>query len=103
MKKAVMNICIAGAAAIALSGCEFGDAAKTRCEMKNINYQQTMAKCEVGDRYLYAPRVWGNAQTPILAANTFCDPRKPIVHNDSAVSCIFNPANLKGRKGGDQQ
>ncbi|MBA6292236.1 hypothetical protein H4J58_01130 [Colwellia sp. MB3u-70] len=48
--------------------------------------------CSDGDIVLFTPERWGNEQFPIKIAAYICNFDKPIVHNKSAVACVFTSA-----------
>ena len=62
---------------------------ETACSVTSVRPQDNNQICKDGQKVSYAPERWGNEQLPIMFAALNCDHRFEIVHNKSAVSCIF--------------
>jgi len=62
---------------------------ETACSVTSVRPQDNNQICKDGQKVSYAPERWGNEQLPIIFAALNCDHRFQIVHNKSAVSCIF--------------
>ena len=61
------------------------------CEVKDTSLESTNAVCSPGQRILFLPARFGNAQLPVLFASLHCDHRYSIAITEGAVSCIYQP------------
>lgn len=60
------------------------------CEVSEWQRDKT-ANCTVGQKIVFLPDSWGNAQLPILFATVNCDHRFAIALTEGGVSCIYLP------------
>lgn len=65
---------------------------KNICEVKDWRREAT-ADCKEGQKIVYLPSSWGNAQLPILFTTVNCDHRFSIALTEGAVSCIYTQSN----------
>lgn len=59
------------------------------CEVNRWQRDQTEAKCRVGQKVVFLPDTWGNAQLPILFTAVNCDLRYAVALTKGAVTCIY--------------
>jgi len=59
------------------------------CEVNRWQRDQAEAKCRVGQKVVFLPDTWGNAQLPILFAAVNCDLRYAVALTNGAVTCIY--------------
>lgn len=51
---------------------------------------QNAGECKPGQKIIWAPKFFGNEQTPAVAAANLCNFNYPIVVMTGGVSCIFS-------------
>lgn len=59
------------------------------CEVNGWQKDLTEAKCRAGQKVVFLPDRWGNAQLPILFAAVNCDLRYAVALTNGAVTCIY--------------
>lgn len=63
----------------------------TVCEVKAWDLDTTSSICETGQKIVFLPDSWGNAQLPVMFAAVNCDHRFTVAMTEGAVSCIYKP------------
>lgn len=61
------------------------------CVVKEWEKEVTAAECKPGQKVVFLPSSWGNAQLPIMFAAVNCDHRFSIALTNGGVSCIYTP------------
>ncbi len=61
------------------------------CVVKEWEKDVTAAECKPGQKVVFLPGSWGNAQLPIMFAAVNCDHRFSIALTNGGVSCIYIP------------
>ena|ERR1043166_6859632 len=62
------------------------------CETQDYGVAQD---CKAGQKVVFLPRQFGNAQLPVYFAAANCDLRYSVVLTNGAVTCIFMPIKVK--------
>lgn len=95
------------AAALALSGCtnfpreeaaglqDVSPDQVNLCEVSDWRGDVVAAACRPGQKVVYLPQRWGNAQLPILFTAVNCDLRYTVALTEGAVTCIYAPITIK--------
>lgn len=61
------------------------------CEVNGWQRDVVASVCKPGQKVVFLPRSWGNAQLPVLFAAVNCDMRYSVAMTEGAVSCIYLP------------
>jgi hypothetical protein len=61
------------------------------CEVNAWQHDVVASVCKPGQKVVFLPRNWGNAQLPVLFAAVNCDLRYAVTMTEGAVTCIYNP------------
>lgn len=61
------------------------------CEVNAWQHNLVASVCKPGQKVVFLPRSFGNAQLPILFAAVNCDLRYGVALTEGAVTCIYNP------------
>lgn len=61
------------------------------CEVNAWQHNLVASVCKPGQKVVFLPRSFGNAQLPILFAAVNCDLRYAVALTEGAVTCIYNP------------
>jgi hypothetical protein len=96
-----MGLGALAAAVVLATGCapheEARPAAQTEIDQKNIcevnawQHDDVAAKCKPGQKVVFLPSTFGNAQLPILFVAVNCDMRYSVALTEGGVSCIYAP------------
>lgn len=65
------------------------------CEVKEWRADAVSQACKPGQKVVFLPNSWGNAQLPILFAAVNCDLRYSVALTEGAVTCIYQPISVK--------
>jgi starvation-inducible outer membrane lipoprotein len=65
------------------------------CEVSDWRGDVVASTCRAGQKVVYLPPRWGNAQLPILFAAVNCDLRYTVALTEGAVTCIYAPITIK--------
>lgn len=106
MHKSTLGIS-ALATALALSSCTNAPPEETAslqdaspdqanlCEVSDWRGDVVASACRPGQKVVYLPQRWGNAQLPIMFAAVNCDLRYAVAMTEGAVTCIYAPITIK--------
>ena len=61
------------------------------CEVSGWQRDVVAAACKPGQKVVFLPRSWGNAQLPVVFAAVNCDVRYAIALTEGAVMCVYHP------------
>jgi len=61
------------------------------CEVSGWQRDVVAAACKPGQKVVFLPRSWGNAQLPVVFAAVNCDVRYAIALSEGAVMCVYHP------------
>jgi len=61
------------------------------CETNDVG---VATNCKTGQKIVFLPAQFGNAQLPVYFAAANCDLRYSVVLTNGAVTCIFKPIKL---------
>lgn len=61
------------------------------CEVNAWQRDLVAGACKLGQKVVFLPSSWGNAQLPIIFAAVNCDMRYTVALTEGAVTCIYNP------------
>ncbi|MFN7154065.1 MAG: hypothetical protein ACK4OE_10240 [Acidovorax sp.] len=61
------------------------------CEVSEWQRDVVAAACKPGQKVVFLPRNWGNAQLPVIFAAVNCDVRYAIALTEGAVMCVYRP------------
>ncbi|WP_157982585.1 hypothetical protein [Simplicispira lacusdiani] len=61
------------------------------CEVNAWQHDLVASVCKPGQKVVFLPRSFGNAQLPILFAAVNCDLRYAVALTEGAVTCIYSP------------
>lgn len=61
------------------------------CEVNGWQRDVVAAACKPGQKVVFLPRSWGNAQLPVIFAAVNCDVRYAIALTEGAVMCVYSP------------
>ena len=61
------------------------------CEVIGWQRDVVAAACKPGQKVVFLPRNWGNAQLPVVFAAVNCDVRYAIALTEGAVMCVYHP------------
>ena len=61
------------------------------CEVNAWQHNLVASVWKPGQKVVFLPRTFGNAQLPILFAAVNCDLRYAVALTEGAVTCIYNP------------
>lgn len=61
------------------------------CEVKRWEHDIVKESCTPGQKVVYLPERFGNAQLPIFFAAVNCDLRYTVALTEGAVTCIYLP------------
>ena len=99
IKKALIA---AGIVVAAASGCnqsqkpQIADVDQVNlCEVSAWQHDAAAKVCKPGQKVVFLPETFGNAQLPILFAAVNCDLRYAVALTHGAVTCIYNPITPK--------
>lgn len=68
------------------------------CEVKDWEPVLVKEACMPGQKIVFLPNRWGNAQLPILFAAVNCDLRYSVALTEGAVTCIYAPASVEAQQ-----
>lgn len=72
-----------------LTGCTDRKADQdTACQASTLKPSES---CKPGQKVVFLPKTWGNAQLPVLFAGMNCDLSYAVVVTEGAVACIYRP------------
>lgn len=61
------------------------------CEVDQWQHGEVAAKCKPGQKIVFLPESFGNAQLPVIFSAVNCDLRYQVVQTTGAVTCIYGP------------
>lgn len=61
------------------------------CHVSSWEHEVVKNACTLGQKVVYLPERFGNAQLPILFAAVNCDLRYTVALTEGAVTCIYSP------------
>lgn len=61
------------------------------CEVSSWEHEAVKDACTPGQKVVYLPQRFGNAQLPIIFAAVNCDLRYTVALTEGAVTCIYCP------------
>lgn len=61
------------------------------CEVNAWQRDVVAGVCKPGQKVVFLPSSWGNAQLPIIFAAVNCDMRYAVALTEGAVTCVYNP------------
>ena len=61
------------------------------CEVSDWQRDVVAAACKPGQKVVFLPRSWGNAQLPVIFSAVNCDVRYAIALTEGAVMCVYRP------------
>ncbi len=61
------------------------------CEVGGWQRDVVAAACKPGQKVVFLPQSWGNAQLPVIFAAVNCDVRYAIALTEGAVMCVYRP------------
>lgn len=65
------------------------------CEVKGWQYDNAVAAgCKPGQKIVFLPASFGNAQLPVMFAAINCDMRYAIALTNGGVACIYEPTAM---------
>lgn len=67
------------------------------CIVNSMAYDKIASQCEPGEKIVFLPPLFGNAQLPIKFAAVYCDLRYTVALTKGAVTCIYLPSTLPGK------
>ena len=61
------------------------------CEVERWEHDFVQNKCAIGQKVVFLPRSFGNAQLPIYFVAANCDMRYSIALTEGGAACIYKP------------
>lgn len=91
--------------ALPMIGCQKSETISTNnlnqtkfCEVEDWTLDATSKSCVIGQKVVFLPKVFGNAQLPVMFSAANCDLRYEVVLTEGAVTCIYNPVSVPDSK-----